>query len=78
IAKVSQKAAIALGYNVNCGGFFETVHPFAAPIAATDARVSTNYSNFTSGFFSTIHEAGHSIYQQCVPQELCYTNLRSG
>lgn len=78
IASVSQKAAIALGYNVNCGGFFETVHPFAAPIAATDARVSTNYSSFTSGIFSTIHEAGHSIYQQCVPEELMLTNLRSG
>ena len=78
IARCAQAAARALGYKAECGGFFETVHPFAAPIAPTDARISTNYSNFSTGFFSTIHEAGHSIYQQCVPPELVYTNLRSG
>ncbi len=78
IARCAQAAARALGYKAECGGFFETVHPFAAPIAPTDARISSNYSNFSTGFFSTIHEAGHSIYQQCVPPELVYTNLRSG
>lgn len=78
LARIGQTAAKAMGYQPECGGFFETVHPFASPIAATDARISTNYDNLNLALYSTIHEGGHSIYQQCVPQELEFTNLRSG
>ncbi|MEG0019159.1 MAG: hypothetical protein RR728_01315 [Oscillospiraceae bacterium] len=78
LKRCGQIMAKAIGYKEECGGFFETIHPYAAPIAPTDARICTNFSNYTNGIYSTLHEAGHSIYQQCVPPELCYTNLRGG
>ena len=59
------------GYDFNRGCLSTTEHPFTAPVARDDARVTTHYHEdmVLSNIFSVIHEGGHAIFMQNEPEE---------
>ena len=59
------------GYDFDRGCLSTTEHPFTAPVAKDDARVTTHYHEdmVLSNIFSVIHEGGHAIFMQNEPEE---------
>jgi carboxypeptidase Taq len=58
----------------------DTVHPFAAGIAAGDVRITTRWDEeyFASGLYGAMHECGHGLYEAGIAEALRRTPLGHG
>lgn len=65
-ANFSQKAAAAIGFDLQAGRIDTTTHPFCSGMGPGDCRITTRYDphHFSQAFFGILHEAGHGIYEQ--------------
>jgi carboxypeptidase Taq len=61
-----QAAAVAIGYDFNCGRLDVAAHPFTTGLGPNDTRITTRYNlkHLGQALFGTLHEAGHGIYDQ--------------
>ncbi len=77
--RLSQKLAIAFGYDLNRGRVDKAVHPFSSG-SGLDVRITTRTSETDpfNCFYSTIHEVGHAAYEQGIDQAYALTPLGSG
>lgn len=76
---LSQKLALAFGYNVEHGRIDKAVHPFSSG-SGLDVRITTRTSATDpfNCFYSTIHEVGHAAYEQGIDQAHLLTPLGRG
>ncbi|MFH1978503.1 MAG: carboxypeptidase M32 [Candidatus Aenigmatarchaeota archaeon] len=65
------EGAAAIGFDFERGRLDITTHPFCAGIGPGDTRITTRYDvhHFPGAFFGILHEAGHGIYDQCLPDD---------
>ncbi len=77
--RLSQKLAVAFGYDLNNGRVDKAVHPFSSG-SGLDVRITTRTSETDpfNCFYSTIHEVGHAAYEQGIDQDYLLTPLGSG
>ncbi|WP_146345424.1 carboxypeptidase M32 [Falsiphaeobacter marinintestinus] len=76
---LSEKLAVAFGYDLNRGRLDKAVHPFSSG-SGSDVRITTRTSA-TDPFnciYSTIHETGHACYELGVDPAFALTPLGSG
>jgi carboxypeptidase Taq len=76
--RLSKYIVEKVGYNIEAGGYGESLHPFTSFIGPRDVRFTINYNNFESSVLSALHEAGHAIYSQNGDDRLKYTGLWGG
>jgi len=76
---LSQKLALAFGYDLNKGRIDKAVHPFSSG-SGSDVRITTrtNPVDPFNCFYSTIHEVGHATYEQNIDAAYALTPLGSG
>ncbi|WP_170413683.1 carboxypeptidase M32 [Ruegeria atlantica] len=76
---LSQKLAIAFGYDLNTGRIDKAVHPFSSG-SGLDVRITTRTSETDpfNCFYSTIHEVGHAAYEQGIDAAYALTPLGRG
>ena len=76
---LSQKLALAFGYDVNHGRIDKAVHPFSSG-SGLDVRITTrtNPADPFNCFYSTIHEVGHAAYEQGIDHAHLLTPLGAG
>ena len=76
---LSQKLALAFGYNVENGRIDKAVHPFSSG-SGLDVRITTRTSPIDpfNCFYSTIHEVGHAAYEQGIDAAHLLTPLGRG
>jgi len=76
---LSEKLALAFGYNTNNGRIDKAVHPFSSG-SGLDVRITTrtNPTDPFNCFYSTIHEVGHACYEQGVDADYLLTPLGTG
>ena len=76
---LSEKLALAFGYDLNKGRIDKAVHPFSSG-SGMDVRITTrtNPADPFNCFYSTIHEVGHACYEQGIDQEYLLTPLGAG
>ncbi|MEM9853291.1 MAG: carboxypeptidase M32 [Pseudomonadota bacterium] len=76
---LSQKLALAFGYDLNHGRIDKAVHPFSSGSGA-DVRITTRTSAQDPFycFYSTIHEVGHAAYEQNIDGAFALSPLGSG
>ena len=77
--ELSQKLAIAFGYDLNKGRIDKAVHPFSSG-SGIDVRITTRTSATDpfNCFYSTIHEVGHAGYEQNIDEAYLLTPLGRG
>lgn len=76
---VSQKLAMAFGYEFDRGRIDKAVHPFSSG-SGQDVRITTRISprDPFNCFYSTIHEVGHACYEQGIDDAYLLTPLGQG
>ncbi|MCX7299002.1 MAG: carboxypeptidase M32 [Rhodobacterales bacterium] len=76
---LSQKLALAFGYDLNRGRIDKAVHPFSSG-SGSDVRITTrtNPVDPFNCFYSTIHEVGHAAYEQGIDPTYALTPLGQG
>ena len=76
---LSEKLALAFGYNTNNGRIDKAVHPFSSG-SGLDVRITTrtNPRDPFNCFYSTIHEVGHACYEQGINDDYLLTPLGEG
>lgn len=76
---LSQKLALAFGYDTDHGRIDKAVHPFSSG-SGQDVRITTrtNPTDPFNCFYSTIHEVGHACYEQNIDQTYLLTPLGQG
>ena len=76
---LSEKLAVAFGYDMNHGRIDKAVHPFSSG-SGLDVRITTrtNPADPFNCFYSTIHEVGHAAYEQGINRDYLLTPLGSG
>ncbi|NOE25804.1 carboxypeptidase M32 [Ruegeria sp. HKCCD6157] len=77
--RLTQKLAVAFGYDLNNGRVDKAVHPFSSG-SGLDVRITTRTSETDpfNCFFSTIHEVGHAAYEQGIDRGYLLTPLGRG
>ncbi|MTI01666.1 carboxypeptidase M32 [Roseibium sp. RKSG952] len=77
--RLSQKLAVAFGYDLNKGRVDKAVHPFSSG-SGSDVRITTRTSATDpfNCFYSTIHEVGHAAYEQGINPAYALTPLGRG
>ncbi len=77
--RLSQKLALAFGYDLNRGRVDKAVHPFSSG-SGSDVRITTRTSATDpfNCFYSTIHEVGHAAYEQGINPDYALTPLGQG
>ncbi|WP_170477696.1 carboxypeptidase M32 [Ruegeria arenilitoris] len=77
--RLSQKLAIAFGYDLNRGRIDKAVHPFSSG-SGSDVRITTRTSKSDpfNCFYSTIHEVGHAAYEQGIDPAFALSPLGRG
>ncbi len=77
--RLSQKLAVAFGYDLNNGRVDKAVHPFSSG-SGLDVRITTRTSETDpfNCFYSTIHEVGHAAYEQGINRDFLLTPLGRG
>ncbi len=76
---LSEKLALAFGYNTQNGRIDKAVHPFSSG-SGLDVRITTRTSadDPFNCFYSTVHEVGHATYEQGIDKKHLLTPLGSG
>jgi carboxypeptidase Taq len=76
---LSQKLALAFGYDLDNGRIDKAVHPFSSG-SGLDVRITTRTSprDPFNCFYSTVHEVGHACYEQGIDNAYLLTPLGSG
>ncbi|MFN3664262.1 MAG: carboxypeptidase M32, partial [Yoonia sp.] len=76
---LSQKLALAFGYNLDNGRIDKAVHPFSSG-SGLDVRITTrtNPVDPFNCFYSTIHEVGHAAYEQGIDTAHLLTPVGAG
>ncbi|MFT7108282.1 MAG: carboxypeptidase Taq [Yoonia sp.] len=76
---LSEKLALAFGYDLNMGRIDKAVHPFSSG-SGLDVRITTrtNLTDPFNCFYSTIHEVGHGAYEQGIDAAHLLTPLGAG
>ncbi|WP_322892463.1 MULTISPECIES: carboxypeptidase M32 [unclassified Yoonia] len=76
---MSQKLALAFGYDLNIGRIDKAVHPFSSG-SGLDVRITTrtNPVDPFNCFYSTIHEVGHAAYEQGIDHTHLLTPVGAG
>ncbi|PJI91792.1 carboxypeptidase Taq [Yoonia maricola] len=76
---LSEKLALAFGYDVGHGRIDKAVHPFSSG-SGLDVRITTRTSltDPFNCFYSTIHEVGHAAYEQGIDAAHLLTPLGRG
>ncbi|MBQ2263202.1 MAG: carboxypeptidase M32 [Loktanella sp.] len=76
---LSQKLALAFGYDLNIGRIDKAVHPFSSG-SGLDVRITTrtNPVDPFNCFYSTIHEVGHAAYEQGIDHAHLLTPVGAG
>ena len=76
---VSEKLALAFGYDLDMGRIDKAVHPFSSGSGA-DVRITTRTSETDpfNCFYSTIHEVGHATYEQNIRDAYALSPLGNG
>ena len=76
---ISQKLALAFGYDLNKGRIDKAVHPFSSG-SGLDVRITTrtNPTDPFNCFYSTVHEVGHAAYEQGIDAAHLLTPLGAG
>jgi carboxypeptidase Taq len=76
---ISEKLALAFGYDLNKGRIDKAVHPFSSG-SGHDVRITTrtNLTDPFNCFYSTIHEVGHAAYEQGIDAAHLLTPLGEG
>ena len=76
---ISEKLALAFGYNKENGRIDKAVHPFSSG-SGLDVRITTRTSpdDPFNCFYSTIHEVGHACYEQNIDADYLLTPLGAG
>jgi carboxypeptidase Taq len=66
-----ESAALALGFDFECGRLDTTAHPFCTGIGPGDCRITTRFraDQFEDAFFGILHEVGHGLYDQGLDAE---------
>jgi len=77
--RLSEKLAVAFGYDLDRGRVDKAVHPFSSG-SGSDVRITTRTSATDpfNCFYSTIHEVGHAAYEQGIDPTYALTPLGSG
>ncbi len=77
--RLTQKLAVAFGYDLNNGRVDKAVHPFSSG-SGLDVRITTRTSETDpfNCFYSTIHEVGHAAYEQGIDPDYLLTPLGRG
>ncbi len=77
--QLSQKLAVAFGYDLKNGRVDKAVHPFSSG-SGLDVRITTRTSETDpfNCFYSTIHEVGHAAYEQGINRDFLLTPLGQG
>ncbi|MCA0906756.1 carboxypeptidase M32 [Ruegeria marisrubri] len=77
--RLTQKLAVAFGYDLNNGRVDKAVHPFSSG-SGLDVRITTRTSETDpfNCFYSTIHEVGHAAYEQGIDRDYLLTPLGRG
>ncbi len=77
--RLSQKLALAFGYDLNRGRVDKAVHPFSSG-SGSDVRITTRTSKTDpfNCFYSTIHEVGHAAYEQGIDPAYALSPLGQG
>ncbi|MGI9370697.1 MAG: carboxypeptidase M32 [Ruegeria sp.] len=77
--RLSEKLAVAFGYDLNRGRVDKAVHPFSLG-SGSDVRITTrtNETDPFNCFYSTIHEVGHAAYEQGIDPTFVLTPLGRG
>jgi carboxypeptidase Taq len=65
-AKLSERVAVALGFDMTKGRLDVSVHPFTGGCGPNDVRMTTRYkaNDLAESLTGCIHETGHSLYEQ--------------
>jgi len=76
---LSQKLALAFGYDLINGRIDKAVHPFSSG-SGLDVRITTptNPTDPFNCFYSTVHEVGHAAYEQGIDNVHLLTPIGSG
>ena len=76
---ISEKLALAFGYDAAHGRIDKAVHPFSSG-SGLDVRITTrtNLTDPFNCFYSTIHEVGHAAYEQGIDAAHLLTPLGRG
>lgn len=76
---LSEKLAVAFGYDLNKGRIDKAVHPFSSG-SGQDVRITTRVAarDPFNCFYSTIHEVGHAAYEQNIDDAYTLTALGRG
>ncbi|MEO1640718.1 MAG: carboxypeptidase M32 [Pseudomonadota bacterium] len=76
---ISQRLALAFGYDVGQGRIDKAVHPFSSG-SGLDVRITTRTSATDpfNCFYSTVHEVGHAAYEQGIDEAHLLTPLGRG
>ncbi len=76
---LSQKLALAFGYDLQHGRIDKAVHPFSSG-SGLDVRITTrtNLQDPFNCFYSTVHEVGHATYEQGIHDAYLLTPLGAG
>lgn len=76
---LSEKLALAFGYDTGHGRIDKAVHPFSSG-SGQDVRITTRTSpnDPFNCFYSTIHEVGHASYEQNIDDAYLLTPLGRG
>lgn len=76
---LSEKLALAFGYDLTHGRIDKAVHPFSSG-SGHDVRITTRTSELDpfNCFYSTIHEVGHACYEQNVDDAYLLTPIGGG
>ncbi|KIC44823.1 peptidase M32 [Ruegeria sp. ANG-S4] len=77
--RLSQKLAVAFGYDLNRGRVDKAVHPFSSG-SGSDVRITTRTveGDPFNCFYSTIHEVGHAAYEQGIDPAFALSPLGRG
>ncbi len=78
--EITLEALEAIGFDFQRGRQDRSIHPFTAPLATGDVRLTTriNPRVFGPAFFSSLHEGGHGLYEQGFPAAWHRTPLADG
>lgn len=76
---ISEKLAIAFGYDLSKGRIDKAVHPFSSG-SGQDVRITTRTTPTDpfNCFYSTIHEVGHAAYEQGIDKDYLLSPLGQG
>lgn len=77
--ELSQRLALAFGYDLTRGRIDLAVHPFSSG-SGTDVRITTRVDEADpfNCLYSTIHEVGHACYEQNIIADYALTPLGQG